>query len=137
MHLPAVQDPVFGYQAVNVESQMENTSSLLHWTRRMIHARRQHYAFGLGTFLDLGGSNPSVLSYAREHEDDVIVCVNNLSRFPQPVELDLRQFEGRTPTELLGGVPFPTIGEMPYLLTLGGYGFYWFRLPKPEENTTL
>ncbi len=113
---------------------MENSSSLLHWTRRMIHARRQHDAFGLGTFHDLGGSNPSVLSYAREHGDDVIVCVNNLSRFPQPVELDLRQWEGRSPIEMLGGVPFPAVGELPYLLTLGGYGFYWFRLPK-EETT--
>src|SRR3546814_458638 len=76
LHLPAIQDPVFGYQAVNVESQMENTSSLLHWTRRMIHARRQHDAFGLGDFRDLGGSNPSVFSYVREHEDDVILCVH-------------------------------------------------------------
>src|SRR3546814_669177 len=130
LHLPAIQDPVFGYQAVNVESQMENTSSLLHWTRRMIHARRQHDAFGLGDFRDLGGSNPSVFSYVREHEDDVILCVHNLSRFPQPVELDLRQWEGRQPVELLGGVPFPAIGELPYLLTLAPYGFYWFRLPQ-------
>ena len=90
LHLPLIQDPVTGYQSVNVEAQLENTSSLLHWTRRMIHARRNHPAFGLGTFTDLGGSNPSVLSYVREHTDadgreDVIVCVNNLSRFPQPV----------------------------------------------------
>ena len=138
--LPAVQDPVYGYQSVNVEAQLENSSSLLHWTRRMIQARRQHPAFGLGSFSDLGGSNASVLSYAREHADgpstnsgqagnkDVILCINNLSRFPQPVELDLRRFEGMVPTELLGGVQFPRIGELPYLLTLGGYGFYWFRL---------
>jgi maltose alpha-D-glucosyltransferase/alpha-amylase len=130
LHLPLVQDPVFGYQGVNVEAQLSNASSLLHWTRRMIHARRQHTAFGLGTFSDLGGSNPSVLSYVREHAegDDVILCVNNLSRFPQAVELDLRRWEGRNPVELLGGVPFPAIGELPYLLTVGGYGFYWFRL---------
>ena len=92
---------------------------------------------GSGSFTDLGGSNPSVLSYAREHVDedgdeDVIVCVNNLSRFPQPVELDLRRWEGMVPVELLGGVPFPQVGELPYLLTLGGYGFYWFRLTEPE-----
>jgi maltose alpha-D-glucosyltransferase/alpha-amylase len=130
LHLPLVQDPVFGYQAVNVEAELANASSLLHWTRRMIHARRGHTAFGLGTFSDLGGSNPSVLSYVREHEEgeDVILCVNNLSRFPQAVELDLRRWEGRMPVELLGGVPFPPIGELPYLLTVGGYGFYWFRL---------
>ena len=92
----------------------------------MIHARRNHEAFGLGDFHDLGGSNPSVLSYVREHANpdgtsDVILCVNNLSRFPQPVEL-------------LGGVPFPEIGELPYLLTLAGYGFYWFRLTAPEST---
>jgi maltose alpha-D-glucosyltransferase/alpha-amylase len=134
LHLPPVQDPVFGYERVNVEAQLADSSSLLHWTRRMIHARRQHNAFGLGTFLDLGGSNPSVLSYVREH-DDVILCVNNLSRFPQPVELDLRRWEGRIPVELLGGVPFPAVGELPYLLTVGGYGFYWFRLTtRPEES---
>jgi maltose alpha-D-glucosyltransferase/alpha-amylase len=104
----------------------------------MIHARRGHPAFGVGTFLDLGGTNPSVLSYAREYGGgeiaDVIVCVNNLSRFAQPVELDLRRWEGYTPVELLGGVPFPPIGELPYLLTLGGYGFYWFRLTAPPEE---
>jgi maltose alpha-D-glucosyltransferase/alpha-amylase len=137
LHLPLIQDPVTGYQSVNVEAQLENSSSLLHWTRRMIHARRQHPAFGLGSFTDLGGSNPSVLSYAREHDGDVIVCVNNLSRFPQPVELDLRPWEGMVPVELIGGVPFPPIGELSYLLTLGGYGFYWFRLTPPatEELT--
>jgi maltose alpha-D-glucosyltransferase/alpha-amylase len=139
LHLPAVQDPVYGYQSVNVEAQLENPSSLLHWTRRMIWARRRHDAFGLGSYADLGGSNPTVLSYAREHQledgaSDVIVCVNNLSRFPQPVELDLRRFEGMVPTELLGGVPFPAIGELPYLLTLTGYGFYWFRLTPSEER---
>jgi maltose alpha-D-glucosyltransferase/alpha-amylase len=139
LYLPAIQDPVYGYQSVNVEAQLENASSLLHWTRRMIQARRKHPAFGLGTFSDLGGSNPSVLSYVREcvdgeGEGDVIMCVNNLSRFPQPVELDLRRFEGRVPVELLGGVPFPRIGELPYLLTLSGHGFYWFRLTDPEAT---
>jgi len=141
LHLPVIQDPVFGYQAVNVEAELDNSSSLLHWTRRMIHARKQHPSFGLGDFLDLGGSNPSVLSYVREHTyvdgdgnrvTDSVLCVNNLSRFPQPVELDLRRWEGIEPIELLGGVRFPRIGELPYLLTLGGYGFYWIRLPAPE-----
>ena len=97
-----------------------------------MHARRRHPAFGLGDFADLGGSNPCVLSYVREYDGpqgrDVILCVNNLSRFPQAVELDLRHWEGMIPVELLGGVPFPRIGELSYLLTLGGYGFYWLRL---------
>jgi len=140
LHLPVIQDPVYGYEAVNVEAQLEDQSSLLYWTQRMIHARRQHRAFGLGAFVDLGGSNPSVLSYAREYTDpetgntDIIVCVNNLSRFPQPVELDLRRYEGSVPVELLGGVPFPAVGELPYLLTLGGYGFYWLRLSDPDTS---
>ena len=104
----------------------------------MIHARRNHPAFGLGEFHDLGGSNPSVLSYVREHVDengreDLILCVNNLSRFPQPVELDLRRFEGYTPIELTGRVQFPQIGVLPYMLTLGGHGFYWFELSRPVE----
>ena len=130
---------MFGFQAVNVEAELENSSSLLHWTRRLIQARKQHPCFGLGTFTDLGGSNPSVLSYVREYRwtdadgvahADTVLCVNNLSRFPQPVELDLSRWEGVTPIELLGGVRFPQIGELPYLLTLGGYGFYWIRLPE-------
>jgi len=133
--LPLVMDPVFGFQGVNVEAQLENASSLLHWMRRMVHTRKRHPAFGMGTFRDLGGSNPSVLSFAREFGDDAVLCVNNLSRFPQPVELDLRRWEGVEPVELLGGVRFPRIGELPYLLALGGYGFYWFQLNRPEEGT--
>ena len=131
-HLPVIQDPVYGYQRVNVEAQLENASSLLHWTRRMIHARKQHPAFGLGLVPRPRRLEPDrAVLCLREYDDDVILCVNNLSRFPQPVELDLRRFEGRVPVELLGGVTFPSIGELPYLLTLGAYGFYWFRLTRP------
>ena len=105
----------------------------------MLQARKRHAAFGLGGFNDLGGSNPSVLSYSREHTNDdgssdIIVCVNNLSQFPQPVELDLRRFEGMVPVELVGGVHFPRIGELPYLLTLGGHGFFWFQLHEPAAE---
>jgi maltose alpha-D-glucosyltransferase / alpha-amylase len=74
-----------------------------------------------------------VLSFVRKFGDDVVLCVNNLSRFPQPVELDLRQFEGHTPIELTGRVEFPEIGVLPYMLTLAGHGFYWFELAKPIE----
>ncbi|MFW6203591.1 MAG: maltose alpha-D-glucosyltransferase [Actinomycetota bacterium] len=126
--LPVVMDAVYGYQVTNVEAQVANSSSLLHWTRRMIEVRKQNPAFSLGDFTDLGGSNPSVLSYVRVFGEDIVLCVNNLSRFPQPVELNLRKFEGLQPVELLGGVRFPPIGELPYLLTLGPHGFYWFRL---------
>jgi maltose alpha-D-glucosyltransferase/alpha-amylase len=119
----------------NVEAQLGSSTSLLHWTRRMIEARKQNPAFGLGTWEDMGGSNPSVLSFVREFGDDIVLCVNNLSRFPQPVELDLRRWEGYTPIELLGTVHFPLVGELPYLLTLAGHGFYWFRLSPPEGES--
>ena len=144
MYLPVILDPTYGYQAVNVEQQMGSTNTLLHWTRRMIEVRKQHPAFGLGSFTELGSANPSVLSFLRElspsHSEpggtdrvsDVILCVNNLSRFPQAVQLDLAMFNGRIPVELSGAVPFPTIGSDEYMLTLPGHGFFWFALqPDP------
>ncbi|WP_433503910.1 maltose alpha-D-glucosyltransferase [Pseudonocardia halophobica] len=134
LYLPVIMDPVYGYQAVNVEAQSNSSTSLLHWTRHMIEVRKRHHAFGLGDFHELGGSNPSVLAYTRTHGDDTVLCVNNMSRFPQPVELDLSTWEGHVPHELTGGVPFPRIGQLPYLLTLPGHGFYWFSI-KPAEDT--
>jgi maltose alpha-D-glucosyltransferase/alpha-amylase len=112
-----------------VEAQQKNPGSLLHWTRKMIEIRKRHPVFGHGTYVELPASNPSVLAFVREFGDDRVLCVNNLSRFPQPVELDLRRFEGCTPIVCLGGVQFPAVGELPYLLTLPGHGFYWFLLP--------
>lgn len=145
LYLPVIMDPVYGYQSVNVEAQINTTASLLHWTRRMIEVRKQHPAFALGEFIDLGGSNPAVLSYLRHYPgspgnpDDsagTVLCVNNLSRFPQPVELDLRDHVGSVPVELTGGAPFPAIGELPYLLTLPGHGFYWFVITSPPDQET-
>jgi maltose alpha-D-glucosyltransferase/alpha-amylase len=126
---PPVADAVYGYQVTNVESQLKNTTSLLHWTKRMLDVRRQNPAFGVGSFVDLGGTNPCVFSFVRSWGDHRVMCVNNLSRNPQPVELDLRAYEGVRPVELLGGSHFPQVGELPYLLTLGGHGFYWLRIP--------
>jgi len=123
-----LMDPVYGYQALNVEGELRDPSSLLHWLQRMLQVRKRHPLFGIGSFEVLSAENPSVLAYIRELGDDVVLCVNNLSRFAQPVELSLQRFEGRTPIELLGRVPFPRIGELPYLLTLGPYGFYWFQI---------
>ena len=149
LYLPTIMDPIYGFQAINVESQLNSSASLLHWTRRMIEIRKRHPAFALGDFNDLGGSNPSVLSYLREyrgHADpadpespeihDVVLCVNNLSRFPQPIELNLRPWEGWAPVELSGLVPFPPIGELPYLLTLPGHGFFWFQISPRDEGST-
>jgi maltose alpha-D-glucosyltransferase/alpha-amylase len=129
LYLPVVMDPIYGYQAINVESQQNNPGSLLHWTRKMIEIRKRHPVFGVGDYTELSASNPSVLAFVREFGTDRVLCVNNLSRFPQPVELDLRRFEGVNPVECMGGVQFPPIGELPYLLTLPGHGFYWFLLP--------
>ncbi|WP_219470277.1 maltose alpha-D-glucosyltransferase [Nonomuraea rhizosphaerae] len=129
LYLPVIMDPIYGYQGLNVEAQQKNSGSLLHWTKRMIEIRKRHPVFGLGEFTELNSSNPSVLAFVRELGDDRMLCVNNLSRFPQPVELDLRRFVGVSPVETMGGVPFPAIGELPYLLTLPGHGFYWFTLP--------
>ena len=98
----------------------------------MIRVRKQHPVFGLGTFAELPASNASVLAYVREFGDDRVLCVANLSRFAQPVELDLSRFEGMVPVELTGHVHFPRIGTLPYLLTLAGHGFYWFALTQQE-----
>ena len=95
--------------------------------------RPRHPAFATGTFKELGGSNPSVLAYLREEDDDLVFCVNNLSRFSQPIELYLQHWNGYVPVELTGNVEFPRIGHLPYLLTLPGHGFYWFQLRVSEE----
>jgi len=134
LYLPTILDPVYGYQALNVEAQMRSSSSLLHWTRRMLAVRRQHPVFGMGSYDELGSSNPSVLAFVREFGDDRVLCVNNLSRFPQPVELDLSRFQGVVPVELTGLVHFPSVGELPYLLSLPGHGFMWFALTTQEDG---
>ena len=134
LYLPPLMDPVFGYQAVNVEGEMRDPSSFLHWLRRMLEVRRHHPVFGTGSFEVLSAENPSVLAFVREQspgadgDGDIVLCVNNLSRFAQPVELQLGRFAGKTPVELVGRVPFPPIGELPYLLTLGPHFFFWFEL---------
>ena len=128
LYLPPLMDPVYGYQAVNVEAEMRNPSSQLHWTKRMLEVRRQHPVFGTGTFEVIPTDNPSVLAFLRCEEDDLVLCVNNLSRFAQPAELPLQRFAGKTPIELMGRVPFPRVGELPYFVTLNPYAFYWFQL---------
>jgi len=128
LYLPPIQDPVYGFEAINVEAQLRAPGSLLNWTRRMLAVRKTSSAFGRGAFTLLHPGNRKVLAYVRELGDEVILCVANVSRAAQPVELDLGRFKGRVPVEMLGRNPFPPIGELPYLLTLPGHGFYWFRL---------
>jgi len=128
LFLPAIIDPVYGFGAVNVDSQARNSSSLLNWMKRLIAMRKAHQTFGRGTLRFLRPGNRKILAYLREHEDETILCVANLSRVAQPVELDLSQFKGRVPVELMGRTAFPPVGELPYLLTLSAHGFYAFRL---------
>ena len=130
LYSPVIVDPVFGYQSVNVEAQERTPTSLLRWMQRMIKVRKQYHAFGRGSLQFLHPENLKVLPFIRRYEDEIILCVANLSRFAQPVELDLSEFDGYRPIELVGETPFPPIGELPYFLTLGPHGFYWFRLER-------
>ena len=128
LYSPVIVDPVYGYQAVNVEAQERIPGSLLHWMRRILRVRREYPAFGRGSLEFLNPENMRVLAYVRQHGGVTILCVANLSRFAQYVELDLRAFDGKVPIEMIGKVRFPPIGELPYLLTFAPHGFYWFLL---------
>ncbi|HVJ31697.1 MAG TPA: maltose alpha-D-glucosyltransferase [Terriglobia bacterium] len=126
--LPAIMDPLYGFQALNVEAQKSDPHSLLNWMRRMLLVRRQETVFGRGEFRLLSPGNRKILAYLRCNADTMILCVGNLSRTAQAVELDLAEMAGRVPVDLVGAASFPPIGQLPYLLTLPPYGFYWFRL---------
>ena len=134
LYSPVVQDPVFGYQGVNVEAQLRTPTSFLNWIKRMIGVRKRHPAFGRGSLEFLHPENQKVLAYVREYEGETILAVLNLSRFVQYAEMDLSKYQGRTPVELIGRTPFPTIGELPYFFTLGPHGFYWFKLEPPASS---
>jgi maltose alpha-D-glucosyltransferase / alpha-amylase len=128
LYLPPIMDPVYGFEAVNVEAQTRDPASLLNWMKRMLATRKTSKAFGRGRLEFLRPGNRKVLAYLRELGDEAILCVANLSHSAQPVELDLQRFKGRVPLEMLGRTAFPPIGERFYLFTLPAYGFYWFRL---------
>jgi len=132
LYTAPISDPVYGYQSVNVEAASRDPSSLLHWMRNAIALRKLFKAFGRGTMEFLPVENRKVLAYVRRHEEDVILCVANVSRSAQPAELDLTPFEGYVPVEMLGYTEFPRVGKLPYFLTLGPYGFYWFELKRPH-----
>ena len=134
LFLPAVADSIYGFDAVNVEAQERSPSSLLNWMKRLIAVRQQHKSFGRGTLRFLYPGNRKVLAYVREHEGEVMLCVANLSRSAQAVELDLSRHKNCVPVELLGRSAFPPVGDLPYLLTLPAYGFYWFGLTSTAEQ---
>ncbi|TRO39177.1 maltose alpha-D-glucosyltransferase [Pseudomonas putida] len=136
--LPPIMDPLYGYQTVNVEAQSHDPHSLLNWTRRMLAVRKQQKAFGRGSLRTLTPSNRRILAYIREYTDadgntEVILCVANVSRAAQAAELELSQFADKVPVEMLGGSAFPPIGQLPFLLTLPPYAFYWFLLASRDR----
>jgi maltose alpha-D-glucosyltransferase/alpha-amylase len=134
LYLPPIMDPVYGYAAINVEAQTRSLSSLLSWTKRLIGVRKSSQVFGRGSLTLVRPANRTVLAYVRQLGDEAILCVANLSRSAQAVELDLSQWKGRIPQEMLGRSRFPRIGDLPYLVTLPPYGFYWFELhSEPRE----
>jgi len=133
LYSPLIVDPPYGYHGINVEAQERTKTSLLRWMRRLIGVRKKYRAFGRGTFEVLNPANRAVLVFLRRYEDEIILCVNNLSRYAQAVELDLTEFNACFPVELWGERPFPAIGELPYLLTLGPHGVFWFRIARPES----
>jgi maltose alpha-D-glucosyltransferase/alpha-amylase len=132
LYLPVNMDPIYGYQAVNVEAQARDPSSLLNWTRNILSIRRQHQAFSRGTLEFIRPQNRKILAYVRTYGNDTILCVANLAQSAQSVELDLSRYKGRVPVELMGRNSFPPIGELPYFLTLHAHGFFWLLLSETE-----
>ena len=137
--LPIILDPEYHFESLNVEAQQNSPNSLLWWTKRLISLRKRYRAFGWGSIEFLAPSNPRVLAFVREHENERILVVANLSRYMQYVELDLSKFKGLRPIELFGRTSLPEISESPYLLTLSEHAFYWFALqaPQKDERSTL
>jgi len=132
LYLPPLMDPVYGFGAVNVEAQLRTPTSLLRWLHRFIALRKEHPVFGLGTYEPLRPKNPRIFAHVRRYEEDIVLCVHNLARSAQAVELNLAEFEGWVPEEMLGRSSFPRIGKLPYLLTLAPRGWFWFQLRREE-----
>ena len=132
---PLIMDPVYGFMSVNVEAMERQKSSLLNWMRRLIALRKQYPVFGRGSIEFLGCQNRSVLAFLRRTDSQTVLCVNNLSEYAQPAELDLSAFLGRVPVELTGSHRFPAVADRPYFLSLGGYDFFWFLLEGGPEIT--
>ena len=133
LYLPLIMDPIYGYQAVNVEAQSRDPSSLLNWTRRILAVRRQHGAFGRAPLEFIRPQNRKIIAYVRPFEQETVLCVANLSQTAQAVELDLAKYKGRVPVEMMGRNAFPPIGDLPYFLTLPAYGFFWLLLSETER----
>ncbi len=136
LYAPPLMDAGYGFQSTNVEAQLRDPSSLLNWIKRMIAISKRFKTFGRGTLDFLHPTNRKILAYVRRYGDETFLAVANLSRFSQPAELDLSEFEGRMPVEMLGTVEFPKIGKLPYFITLSPHGFYWFQLKRVTVPVT-
>jgi maltose alpha-D-glucosyltransferase/alpha-amylase len=134
LYLPPLMDPVYGYQAVNVEAQLRTPTSLLRWLHRFIALRKEHPVLGCGSYEVLRPANRRIFAILRCLQDDIVLCVHNMARSAQAAELDLSRFVGMVPEEMFGRTAFPRIGELPYLLTLAGRGFFWFQLRKEDAE---
>jgi maltose alpha-D-glucosyltransferase / alpha-amylase len=130
LYQPIILDPIYHYQAINVESQSASPHSLLSYLRRLIRIRKSLPVFGRGDLTFVPCPNQRVVAYVRSLGDQVVLLIHNLSRFAQPAELDLSIYEGMTPIELIGNHAFPEIGQLPYFITLNSYGSYGFRLER-------
>lgn len=138
LYSPVVMDPIYGYEAINVEAQQSDSSSLLNWMRNLIALRKLFRVFGRGSLKFLHPANRKVLAYIREDDDETVLCVANLSRFAQPAQLDLSEYDGMVPVEMLGYVEFPPISKQPYAVTLAPYGFLWLELhPAPDAENRM
>ena len=135
LYLPVIIDPSYKYESVNVETEQMNSSSLLWWMKRIISMRKKFKAFGRGDINFLSPSNAKIIAYTRTYEDEDILVLGNLSRFPQAAELDLEPYDGYVPVEVFSHNKFPRITEHPYLFTMAPHGYYWFQLKKEKHHT--
>jgi maltose alpha-D-glucosyltransferase/alpha-amylase len=129
--LPVITDPIYNFQSVNVEAQQRSPTSLLNWMKRLIRVRKRYPVFGRGTLEFVEARNKKIVAYVRKYQGQVVLVVNNLSRFAQPAQLALQPYQGMRPVELIGEHEFPAVTEQPYFLTLGPHDFFWFRLEGP------
>jgi maltose alpha-D-glucosyltransferase/alpha-amylase len=136
LFLPPIMDPVYGYQSVNVEAQGRSPGSLINWMRKLIAVRQGYRTFGRGKLTFLKPSNRKVIAYTRTLDGEAVLCVANLARSAQQVALDLSDFKGRVPVEMVGWSSFATIGSERYVITLPGHGFYWFLLSETAQAPT-
>ena len=137
LYQPVISDPIYHYQAINVEAAQRSPTSFLNWIKRLIRLRQKNPVFARGSLEFVDCANDRAIAYLRILGEDTVLCVANLSRFAQPVRMDLSRFAGGAPVELMGNTPFPPIEASPYFLSLGPHGFLWFKLVKAASGSDV